>query len=62
MVKDHVDALSTHELEERRQQEELEQVRQENAAMREQIRQATFNTKKSKTKAKNEYIADTMEY
>ena len=30
--------------------------------MREQIRQATFNTKKSKTKAKNEYIADTMEY
>ena len=62
VVKDHVDALSTHELEERRQQEELEQVRQENAAMREQIRQATFNTKKTKTKAKNEYIADTMEY
>ena len=30
--------------------------------MREQIRQATFNTKKTKTKAKNEYISDTMEY
>ena len=34
VVKDHVDCLATHELEERRQQEELEQIRQENAAMR----------------------------
>ena len=38
VVRDHVDALSTHELNERRQQEELEQLRLENAAMREQIR------------------------
>ena len=38
VVKDHVDALATQELEERRKQEELEQIRQENASMREQIR------------------------
>lgn len=30
IVRDHVDALSTHELEERRNQEEVEQIRQEN--------------------------------
>jgi|FrelakmetLWP11LW_1041352.scaffolds.fasta_scaffold276020_1 hypothetical protein len=35
IVKDHVDALSAHELEERKQQEELEQIRQENMLMRE---------------------------
>jgi hypothetical protein len=33
-----VDTLATHELEERRQQEELEQIRQENLAMREMVR------------------------
>jgi len=48
--------LSTHELQERRKQEELESIRQENAAMREQIRQATLQTKKTKAKAKNDYI------
>ena len=62
VVKDHVDCLATFELDERRQQEELASIRQENAAMREQIRAATFNTKKTKAKAKSEYIADTMEY
>ena len=56
VVKDHVDALTTHELQERRKQEELEQLRQENAAMREQIRTATLQTKKTKAKAKNDYI------
>lgn len=30
LIRDHVDALSFHELEERRQQEELESLRQEN--------------------------------
>lgn len=35
IVKDHVDCLATFELDERRQQEELAQIRQENAAMRE---------------------------
>ena len=62
VVKDHVDSLSTHELEERRQQEELEQIRQENAAMREQIRQATMAATKTKTKAKTGYINDTVAY
>ena len=62
VVRDHVDALSTHELNERRQQEELEQLRLENASMREQIRQATENTQKTKTRAKNDYIHDTLQY
>ena len=35
VVKDHVDSLSSHELEERKMQEELEQIRLENMAMRE---------------------------
>lgn len=38
LVRDHVDTLATHELEERRQHEELEQIRQDNFAMREMIR------------------------
>ena len=62
VVRDHVDALSTHELDERRQQEELEQLRLENASMREQIRSATENTQKTKTRAKNDYIHDTLQY
>ena len=44
VVKDHVDSLSSHELEERKMQEELEQIRLENMAMREQIRTATLTT------------------
>ena len=44
VVKDHVDSLSAHELEERKMQEELEQIRLENMAMREQIRTATLTT------------------
>ena len=35
VVKDHVDLLAAHELEERKVQEELEAVREENFAMRE---------------------------
>jgi len=57
-----VDSLSTHELEERRQQEELEQIRQENLAMRETIRQATEKSKQVREKAKNAYISETLEY
>jgi len=60
VVKDHVDVLAAHELEERKQQEELEQIRQENLAMREQVRNATLNTEKTKTKAKKDYVNETM--
>ena len=56
LVRDHVDVLSTHELEERRQQEELEQIRQENYQMREMVRQATEKSKAVRDKAKNAYI------
>lgn len=62
IVKDHVDALSAHELEERKQQEELEQIRQENMLMREQIRNATLESEKTKTKAKTDYINETMAF
>ena len=62
MIRDHVDTLATHELEERKQQEELEQIRQENLAMRELVRQATESSKAVREKAKNTYIAETLEY
>ncbi|MFO0116187.1 MAG: hypothetical protein ACK521_00700 [bacterium] len=55
-MRDHVDILATHELEERRQQEELEQIRQENYQMREMVRQATDKSKAVRDKAKNAYI------
>jgi hypothetical protein len=54
--------LSTHELEERRNQEEVEQIRQENQQMREMIRQATEKSKAVRDKAKNSYIKETLEY
>ena len=62
VVKDHVDCLSSHELEERKQQEELEQIRQENIAMREQIRSATLSKEKTKTKAKQDYCNETLSF
>lgn len=62
LVRDHVDTLATHELDERRQQEELEAIRQENLAMREMIRQATEKSKAVRNKAKNAYVSETMEY
>lgn len=62
LVRDHVDTLATHELEERRQHEELEQIRQDNFAMREMIRQATEKSKAVRDKAKSTYISETMEY
>ena len=54
--------MASHELEERKQQEELEQIRQENLAMREQIRQAALSTEKTKTKARQDYINETMAF
>ena len=62
VVKDHVDCLSSHELDERRQQEELEQIRLENMAMREQIRNATLTKEKAKTKAKQDYCTETLSF
>ena len=62
IVKDHVDTLAAHELEERRQQEELEQIRMENMAMREQIRQASLSTLQTKTKARQDYVNETLAF
>ncbi len=62
VIKDHVDALAAHELEERRQQEELEQIRQENLAMREQIRSASLCTLQTKTKARQDYVNETLAF
>ena len=62
VVKDHVDVLAAHEQEERKQQEELEQIRQENHSMREQVRQTSLATHKTKTKAKQDYVNETLAF
>jgi hypothetical protein len=48
VVKDHVDVMAQHEIEERKVQEELEAVRVENAQIREQIRDACHSTDQKK--------------
>ena len=43
-------------------QEELEQIRLENMAMREQIRSASLETQKTKTKARQDYVNETLAF
>ena len=58
-MRDHVDSVSTANAEERLMQEELDAIRQENADMREAVRSQCEKTSAAKTKAKEEYIANT---
>lgn len=58
-MRDHVDNVSTANAEERLMQEELEAIRQENADMREAVRSQCEKTSATKTKAKEEYVANT---
>lgn len=44
VIRDHVDLMSQYEVEERKTQEEIESVRQENSQLREQIRQISKMT------------------
>jgi hypothetical protein len=54
--------VATSNAEERRMQEELDAIRQENADMRETVRRVDESTELKKNKAKSAYVANTQEY
>ena len=62
MVRDHVDLISSFEVEERKIQEEIESVRVENAQIRDQVREITRTTSLRKLEAKEEYEKNAEEY
>lgn len=60
-MRDHVDCLASTELEERSMQEELEALRASNLAMRKQINASAMRKHNTKSKAKDQYVADTVD-
>lgn len=62
IVNDHLNSVATCNAEERRMQEELDALRNENLAMRETIRSTVEKTTGKKNKAEQDHIANTTEY
>lgn len=54
--------MAQYEVEERKLQEEIENIRVENVGLREQIRQISNKTDVKKKEAKNEYEKNVAEY
>ena len=61
-MRDHVELMSHYEADERRIQEETEAVRQDNAGLRDQIREIARQTESKKKEVRDEYEKSTQEY
>lgn len=61
-MNDHVNNVATCNAEERRMQEELDALRNENLAMRETVRSTVEKTTSKKNKAEADHISTTTEY